>query len=192
MTDRPSVKAAPRKKLARAAASGPAMPMLTGEWRGAVYRRAPVTTKSARAHRTGSRQKGISGAIRDLHEAKPLFGIVPFHGGLDGRTGRSFELGTARLGKSKITRRRFVVGIIEATAAIRAKISGAHGRFLFGVMGLAVQRSSMATNSGIYRQRRACGFAGVVGRRPHHPCCAAHRPQVQIELLQLSIDDRRL
>jgi len=33
-------------------------------------------------------QEGIAGAIRELHEAEPLLGIVPLDGGADGWTGK--------------------------------------------------------------------------------------------------------
>ena len=77
-------------------------------------------------------QEGIARAIRQLYEAEPLLGIVPFDGAADGWTCRCFELGPARRGKSEITPRRFVVVVVETTAAIGAKIpvSIVHGRFL--------------------------------------------------------------
>jgi hypothetical protein len=56
-------------------------------------------------------EKGIAGAIRELHEAEPFVGIVPLYGSADGRTGGCFELWTARRGKSKIARRPIVVVI---------------------------------------------------------------------------------
>ncbi len=79
-------------------------------------------------------QESIAGAIGELHEAEPLLRIVPLDGGVDGWTGRCFELGPARRGKAKIAPRRFGVVFIETTAAVRTKISvsGAHGRFLRG------------------------------------------------------------
>jgi len=75
-------------------------------------------------------QEGITGAIRELHEAEPLLGIVPLDGGADGWTGRCFELRPAR--RSKSEPRRFVVVVVETPAAVRTKIpvSVVHGRFL--------------------------------------------------------------
>src|ERR1700731_3288059 len=65
-------------------------------------------------------QEGIAGAIRELHEAEPLLGIVPLDGGADGWTGRCFELRPARRSKSEISSRRFVVVVVETTAGVRA------------------------------------------------------------------------
>src|SRR6202011_3156221 len=65
-------------------------------------------------------QEGIAGAIRELHEAESLLGIVPFDGGADGWTGRCFELRPARRSKSEISSRRFVVVVVENTAGGRA------------------------------------------------------------------------
>jgi hypothetical protein len=77
-------------------------------------------------------QEGVTGAIRELHEAEPLLGIVPLDCGTDGRAGRCFELGPARRRKPKITPRRFVVVVIETTGAVwtQVPVSVVHGRFL--------------------------------------------------------------
>ena len=102
-------------------------------WAGAYLKRRArrhATVAAALSH--AYVQEGIAGAVRQLHEAEPLLGIVPFDGSADGWAGRCFELRTARRGKSKITSWWFVVVVVEITASVRAKISvsAAHGRFL--------------------------------------------------------------
>src|SRR6202011_5282032 len=101
-------------------------------WAGAhLKRRARRYAAVAASLSHGYMQEGIAGAIRELHEAEPLLGIVPLDGGADGWTGRCFELRPARWSKSEISSRRFVVVVVETTAAVRAiPVSVVHGCFL--------------------------------------------------------------
>src|SRR6202040_1257901 len=101
-------------------------------WAGAhLKRRAGRYAAVAAALSHAYMQEGIAGAIRELHEAEPLLGIVPLDGGADGWTGRCFELRPARRRKSEISSRRFVVVVVETTAVVRAiPVSVVHGCFL--------------------------------------------------------------
>src|SRR5712691_136100 len=72
-------------------------------WAGAhLKRRSRWHAAGATALDHARMEKGVAGAIRELHEAEPFVGIVPLDGSADGRTGGCFELWTARRGKSKI------------------------------------------------------------------------------------------
>src|SRR4029077_16832907 len=77
-------------------------------------------------------QESVARTVGQFDEAEALVRAVPLDGRSDGRPGGAGELLTARRRVSEITPWRFVIGVVETTAAVWAKISvsSAHGRFL--------------------------------------------------------------
>jgi len=80
---------------------------------------AVVTTALDDAHM----EEGVARAITKRDEAKAFVGVVPLDGSSDGGARRAVELWATRRRIAEITGRRFVVVVIEITAAVRAKIS---------------------------------------------------------------------
>jgi len=104
-------------------------------------------------------QERVASTVGKLYEAEALVRVVPLDGRSDRRTGGAVELWTARRRISEITDRRFIVVVVETTAAGLAKIplSIAH----VGILGQANEPYFEVPASD--RQRASPTIAGAEG-----------------------------
>jgi len=124
-----------------------------------LKRRAGGHAAEAAALDYADMQERVASTVGKLYEAEALVRVVPLDGRSDRRTGGAVELWTARRRISEITDRRFIVVVVETTAAGLAKIplSIAH----VGILGQANEPYFEVPASD--RQRASPTIAGAEG-----------------------------